>query len=237
MKHSLCHEASKKGKHTVLLNCVFSLTYLLLTLQTMGGYRQQRQSENKSLWRENLSSQRASKYKKEDATRQRKKRASLSPDSLTATRRRHAVYQQKRVSSLTPDELIEQRQRHAENEWLRVYALPAKEKAILRAGKTVKQRERRAEQTEEERAQDRKKDAQRKRDKRKAEKMFQAKRHGYLKDKSNPKPLWLLCDIYMDRNKIDLLQIDPFPTYHTFNVELKGKPLNMYLPKFVPGPS
>ncbi len=158
----------------------------------MGDYRRRRQSENKRLWRENLSTQRASKYKREDSTRQRKKRANLSPDSLIATRRRHADYQQKRVSSLTPDKFIEQRQRHAENEWLRVYALPAKEKAILRAEKTMKQRERRARRTEDGRARDRKKDAQRKKDKRKAEKMFQKKLNGYLKDKSNPKPLWLL---------------------------------------------
>ena len=208
-----------------------------LPFQTMDDYRREKQAENKKLWRENLPSRKASMLRKVDASRQRNKRANLSQDSLTTTRKRHAECEKKRVASLSPESSIERKQRHTDYEWSRIHALPAEQKAALRSEKTKRQRERRAKRTEEEKKQDRAKDAKRKRDKRKADKLFQKKLNGYLRDKSNPKPLWLLCDIYMDNHKIDLSKMDPFPQYLTCHVDLRGKPLHLPMPKFVPGPN
>ena len=112
--------------------------------------------------------------------------------------------------------------------------LPADKKAVLRSKKTERQREKRAAMSEGEKKKQREKDAKRKRDKRTVRKQFSKKLRGYLKDKSNPMPLWLLCDIFMDDRNIDICEMDPFPKYHAFMVDIKGKPLHHHMPRYKP---
>ena len=139
------------------------------------------------------------------------------------------------MAALSPDSILH-RQIHKDTKKLQKRALLAEKKAALREKKTKQQREKRAAMSEEEKKEHRKKDAQRKRDKRERKKQSRKKLHGYLNDKSNPMPLWLLCDIFMDDHNVDYDDINPFPKYHTFMVEMRGKPLHLYLPKYKPQP-
>ncbi len=121
-------------------------------------------------------------------------------------------------------------------EWFRVKALPKEKQKTLRADKTRKQKEKRASMSDEEKKRQREEDVKRKRNKRAAQKLFRKKLNGYLQDKSNPMPLWLLCDIYMDEHNMDTTNLKPFPRYNTFTVDFRGKSLDIHLPKFIPGP-
>ncbi len=123
---------------------------------------------------------------------------------------------------------------HADLDFLRTRALPADKKSVLRAKRTERQREKRAAMSEEEKKRQREKDAKRKRDKRTFRKQFSKKFRGYFKDKANPMPLWLLCDIFMDERNVDINDMKPFPMYHAHNVEFRGKPLHLYMPKYKP---
>ena len=206
--------------------------------ETYKEYRTRKKTESKRRWRERVyeSPRRAGQYRVANAARERGRRANLSQDELLALRKRHAENERRRVADLSPDSRIADRQIHADSERLRMRALPADKKADLRKKKTERQREKRATMSEEEKKRQREKDAKRKRDKRATRKQFRNNLRGYLKDKSNPMPLWLLCDIFMDDHNVDICEMNPFPKYHTYKVEFRGKPLHLYLPKFKTSP-
>ncbi len=202
--------------------------------ETYKEYRTRKNSESKAYWREWVyaSPQRAEKFRVTNASRERNRRANMSQDELNTLRKKHAENERRRVADLSPESRIADRQIHADGEKLRMRRLPADKKVVLRTKKTERQRQKRAAMSEEEKKKQREKDAKRKRDKRTIRKEFSKKLRGYLKDKSNPMPLWLLCDIFMDDRKIDICEMDPFRKYHEFMVEFKGKPLHHHMPRY-----
>ncbi len=202
----------------------------------MNTYKKKRNAENKKAWRESLPRKKADEMRTRNAARNRKRLANYSPDSLLAHRKRNAANEKRRVSLRTTEISFLKKQMHADKEWFRVNALPEEKQRKLRADKTRKQKEKRAAMPEEEKKRQREKDAKRKRDKRAAKKSFRKKLRGHLEDKCNPMPLWLLCDIHLDNRNIDTSRLNPFPKYNTFMVDFRGKSLDMYLPKFKPGP-
>ncbi len=199
-------------------------------------YKRKRNTELQRRLRSNRTHAEATECREKDAARQRKMRENLSPEGLRALRSRRAKSEKNRVAALSPDSLILHRQIHKDTEKLRKRALPPEKKAASRDKKTKMQREKRAAMSEEEKRKHREKDAKRKRDKREEKKQSRKKLHAYLNDKSNPMPLWLLCDIFMDDHNVDYDKINPFPKYHAFMVDFRGKPLHLYLPKYKPQP-
>ena len=126
------------------------------------------------------------------------------------------------------------KQMHADKEWFRVTDLPEEKRRKLWAEKTRKQKQKCAAMTREEKKCQWEKQ---KSDKRAAKKSLKKKLRGYLEDKCNPMPLWLLlCDIHLDDRHIDTSRRNPFPKYNTFMADFRGKSLDVYLPKFKPGP-
>ncbi len=206
--------------------------------ETYKEYRTRKNTESKGYWRERVyeSPRRAAKFRSDNAARERSRRVNLPQEQLLTLRKRHAENERIRVAALSPDSRTTARQIHADSEFLRMKALPEVRKADLRKKKTERQRQKRAEMSEEEKKKQRENDAKRKRDKRTTQKQFRKKIQGHLKDKSNPMPLWLLCDIFMDNRNVHICEMDPFPKYHTYKVEFRGKPLDLYMPKFKPSP-
>ncbi len=180
----------------------------------------EKNAERKRYWRERLPTKRVAELKEKDKTRKRKERANLSPVSRSSVKKRHAENEKRRVASKTTETQLMKKRMHADMEWFRVRALPVEEKKRLRDKKTNNQKERRARMTEEEKKKQREKDAKRKRDKRTANKSFCNKIKGYFRDKSQPMPLWLLCDSYMEDHNMDITKLNPFPKYHTFMVDI-----------------
>ncbi len=204
--------------------------------ETYKEYRTRLNSANKAYWREGVykSPKRAGKFRATNAARERSRRANMPPEEQTTQRKKHAENERKRVAALSPHSRTIDRQIHADGECLRMRRLPADKKAAIRAKRTERQREKRATMSDEEKKKQREKDAKRKRDQRTVRKEFSKKLRGYFKDKSNPKPLWLLCDIFMDERNIDICEMDPFPKYHEFMVEFKGKALHHHMPRYKP---
>ena len=201
-------------------------------------YRTRQNSANKAFWRERVykSPKRAGKFRATNAARERSRRANMSQEERTTQRKKHADYERKRVAALSPHSRIIDRQIHADGECLRMRRLPAEKKAAIRAKRTERQREKRAAISDEEKTKRREKDTKRKRDKRTIRKQFSKKYRSYFKDKSNPMPLWLLCDLFMDTHNVDICEMDPFPKYHAFMVDFKGKALHHHMPRYDPSP-
>ena len=174
------------------------------------------------------------KFRATNAARERSRRANMSPEERITQRKKHAENERKRVAALSPHSRTIDRQIHADGECLRMRRLPTDKKAAVRAKRTERQREKHAAMSDEEKKKQREKDAKRKRDERTVRKQFSKKLRGYFKDKSNPMPLWLLCDIFMDKRNIDICEMDPFPKYHEFMVEFNGKALHHHMPRYKP---